>query len=133
MQRKTNRKLIKKHVLDIGTVYFYENFLITEINEGIVMNFENVKPLLLLGKQYYGTQTPFIYISNRINSYSFEPTSHFKTVPIFPNIKGYGVVIYDQLSKEIAILEKNFLNIPTNIFYSLEEAIQWAEELIVPD
>ncbi|MEW7280035.1 hypothetical protein ABW636_15685 [Aquimarina sp. 2201CG1-2-11] len=131
--RKINKKLIKKFEIDIGVVYFYKNYVITEINEGVVLNFEKAAKLLQLGIEYYGTKVPFIYISNRINSYSFEPTSHFKSTEMFPNLKGFGVVIYDQLNSDVAKIEQTFINKPTNIFYSLEEAIAWAEELIIID
>ena len=131
--RKIKDKLIKKIEIDIGIVYFYKNYVVTEINEGIVVNFEKAAKLLQLGIEYYGSKTPFVYISNRINSYSFEPTAHFKSTEMFPNLKGFGVVIYNKLNSDVAKMEQAFINKPTNIFYSLEEAIEWAEELIVID
>ncbi|MDY8134069.1 hypothetical protein [Aquimarina sp. 2201CG5-10] len=133
MIRRINRKLIKKYDLDIGSAYFYENFVVTEIKEGIVINFEKAAKLFQLGKQYYGNKTPFVYISNRIHSYSFEPTAHFKSTELFPNLKGVAVVTYDPVKNKIAELEQAFINKPTSIFYNLEEAIDWVEQLISPD
>ncbi len=133
MTREINKKLIKKHVLDIGSVYFYENFVVTEVKEGIVFNFEKAAELFRLGKHYYGNKTPFVYISNRINSYSFEPTAHIKSKELFPNLKGVAVVIHNPVSNKIAELEKAFLSKPTEIFYNLESAIDWVEKLIVLD
>ncbi|MEW7292665.1 hypothetical protein [Aquimarina sp. 2304DJ70-9] len=133
MTREINKKLIKKHVLDIGSVYFYENFVVTEINEGIVFNFEKATKLFQLGKHYYGNKTPFVYISNRINSYSFEPTAHMKSKELFPNLKGVAVVIHNPVSHKVAELEKAFLSKPSEIFYTLENAIEWVEKLILPD
>ena len=80
--------LIKKYDLDIGSFYFYRNFVIGEIKEGIITTHENSKELFKLGKEYYGLTTPFVYISNRVNSYSFDPTGHYKSMKIFPNLKG---------------------------------------------
>lgn len=131
--KKINEKLIKKSEIDIGVVYFYKNYVITEINRGVILNFDKAAKLFQLGIEYYGTKVPFVYISNRIHSYSFEPTSHFKSTELFPNLKGYGVVIYDHLNSEVAKLEQAFINKPTAIFHNLEEAVLWAEELIIID
>lgn len=133
MSPKINKQLIQKHELDIGDVYFYENYIITEIKEGVVVNFEKAAELLRLGKEYYGNKIPFVYISNRVHSYSFEPTTHFKSTELFPNLKGYAVVTYNAINNKIAELEQAFLNKPANIFHSLDEAIAWAEKLIIRD
>ncbi len=133
MTQRINRVLIKKHNLDIGTAYFYENFVVTEMKEGIILNFEKAAKLFQLGKEYYGNKIPFVYISNRINSYSFEPTSHFKSGDLFPNLIGFAVVTYASIDSEIAELEQAFLKKPTNIFYNLDDAIDWVEQLIIYD
>ncbi|PKV52290.1 hypothetical protein ATE84_4401 [Aquimarina sp. MAR_2010_214] len=133
MRWEINRKLIQKYELDIGSVYFYENYVVTEIKEGFVLNFEKAAQLFTLGKEYYGNKIPFVYISNRIHSYSFEPTAHFKSKELFPNLKGVAVVIYSPINNQIAELEQTFLNKPSHIFNNLEEAIKWTEQLIIPD
>ncbi|WP_109298830.1 hypothetical protein [Aquimarina sp. AU474] len=133
MSWKINKRLIRKHVLDFGTVHFYENFIIVEVKEGVILNFEKAAQMFMLGKEYYGKKTPFVYISNRIHSYSFEPTSHFKSSELFPNLKGVAVVTYSPINSNVAELEQSFLKKPSAIFHSLEEAIIWAEQLIIPD
>lgn len=133
MESKINKTLIKKYVLDIGKFYFYENYMVAEINEGLAFHFGNATEMLKLTKQHYNSKTPFVYISNRKNSYSFNPTSHFKSVPMFPNIKGFASVTYDAINTEIAEMEHLFFTIPSKNFNSLEDAINWVEELIVID
>ncbi len=128
-------KLIGKHAIkDIGTFYYYRNFVISEINEGVVITLDKVIEVSSkYTKKYYGNLTPFVYIANRVNSYSLEPTVHFKTTIMFPNAKGYGIVIYNSLNKQIAALEQTFTGIPTQVFDNLNTAVQWAEKLIAPD
>jgi len=133
MTQDSNRKLIKKHDLTIGTFYFFENYMVAEIKEGIALAYENATEMLNLAKEYFGNKTPFVYITNRINSYSFNPTVHFKTVALFPNLIGYATVTYDEINHEIAQLEESFMNRPAKNFRTLEDAIQWAEQLIVRD
>ena len=133
MASKINKTLIRRHDLEIGSIYFYENFVVVEIKEGIALDFDNATEMLKLAKIYYGNTTPFVYITNRKNSYSFNPTAHFKTAPLFPNLKGYAVVSYDLINRDIAEMEKTFLNAPVKIFDNLDSAIDWVAELIIPD
>ncbi|MBA6313642.1 hypothetical protein [Cellulophaga baltica] len=133
MTSQLNRTLIKRYQLTIGTFYFYENYVVSEVNEGIALSFETLQEVIQLGKEHYGKHTPFVFISNRVNSYSFNPTSHFKTVPMFPNVKGFAVVVYDSINKEIAEMEQTFVHKPVHIFDDLSDAIIWAEKLIIAD
>ena len=133
MTSSLNIELIKRHELDVGSFYFYKNHIVAEVNEGIASTFEKAFQVLALGKAYYGNTTPFVYISNRVNSYSFNPTAHYKTQAMFPNLKGYAVVTYNEVNQEIAQLEQTFLNKPVAIFHKLEHALKWVEELILMD
>lgn len=107
--------------------------MVAEVKEGIAFTFENAQEMLQLAKEYYGNKTPFVYISNRVNSYSFNPTAHFKTATMFTNLKGYATVTYDTINHEIAHMEESFMNRPVKNFRILEDAIAWAEQLIVQD
>ncbi|WP_299245569.1 hypothetical protein [uncultured Aquimarina sp.] len=127
-----NKKLIHKHQLTIGLFYFYKNHIISEIKEGVILTFENCSELFELIHSYYGTTIPFVYISNRKNSYSFVPTGHFKSSKLFPNFTGYGVVIYDAINYKVATLEQSFLETPTKIFNCLDDTLLWIDELIKP-
>ncbi|MFD2565383.1 hypothetical protein [Aquimarina rubra] len=127
-----NKKLINKHDLAVGAFYFYKNHIISEIKEGIILTFENCTDLFELIDSYYGTTIPFVYISNRKNSYSFVPTGHFKSTKLFPNFIGYGVVAYDAINSKVATLEQSFLENETKIFDNLDEAILWVDQLIKP-
>ncbi|MBT8184091.1 MAG: hypothetical protein KJN76_04570 [Eudoraea sp.] len=122
--------LIGTMELDIGVFRFYPNLVISEMKEGVVVNFDNCLPLFVKGLEYYTVDTPLIYISNRINSYSFDPTLHLEAKAIYSNLYGYGVVVYDDMNYRIAQLEQNFMDCPVKIFYSLEEAKTWASKLL---
>ncbi|AXT53331.1 hypothetical protein D1818_21800 [Aquimarina sp. BL5] len=129
------KRLIKKHVIaKIGSFYYCDNFMVSEINEGVIVSLEMVlKVTNKYTKKYYPNNTPFVYIANRINSYSIQPTIHFETKKILPNVKGYGVITYNSINNKIATLEQSFLYAPTKIFDNLEEAILWVDELILHD
>ncbi len=122
--------LIAKLELDIGTFIFYPNLVISEMSEGVTVTFDNLLPVLLKGLECYKVDTPLIYLSDRINSYSFDPTLHLEAKAIFSNLKGYGVIVYDEMNLRIAELEQQFTDCPVTIFYSLEEARKWAKEVL---
>ena len=126
-------KLIATLELDIGIFRFYPNLVISEMKEGVAVNFDNCLPIFMQGLEYYTVDTPLVYISNRKNSYSFDPTLHLEVKTIFSNLKGYGVVIYNEMSHRIARLEQNFMDCPVRIFYDLDEAKSWAKELLISE
>jgi len=125
--------LINKHQLAVGIFYFYKNYIIAEVKEGMVVTHENCNDLFNFVTKYYGTTTSFVYISNRKNSYSFSPISHFKSTKLFPNLIGYGVVTYNSVNRKVALMEQKFLKTNTKIFISLEDAVLWVDELILKD
>ncbi len=135
MYKAFEDQLIAKHFFkDIGNFYFYQNFMISEIHEGVVITLDKVTEVThKYTIKYYNNSIPFVFISNRINSYSLEPTIHFKTKILLPNTKGYAVVTYNDLNKKVAQFEQNFLHIPTGIFADLNSAVQWAQNLITLD
>lgn len=131
---QVQNKLIKKHTLDIGTVYFYENLVISEIKEGVFVNFDKLSGIFELGKMYYGNKTPFVYLSHRINSYSLDPMGHLRCVALFPNLKGYGAIIYNDINFKVAELEQKFIVDKTaQIFDNVDDALRWAENLVPKD
>ena len=130
MSKRENSDFIKKHTLDIGEISFYKKYLIVRINDGVSLDYESASPILELAYFYYSDQKPFVYITDRINSYSFNPTAHFTTTRNFPNVKGYAVVAHNSLKRNIAVMEQQFLNIPKKIFTSVDDAIAWAEQII---
>ncbi len=131
MIQNSTHKLINTHVLDIGSFYFYDNFMVSEVNADVTFNFEKATKLFHFVREYYGNDIPFVYIANRINSYTFEPTSHFKSSTLFPNLKGYAVVTYNPINSKIARMEQSFLSVPSKVFNSIKDAILWIDELLI--
>ncbi len=125
-------RLIHKQTIDkIGSFYFYDHFMVSEINEGVIVSMEMVlKFSNKYTKKYYPVDKPFVYIANRINSYSLDPTIHLESKNLLPNTRGFAAVAYNRLNYEVATIEQLFLNIPTKIFSSLKDAVIWANEII---
>ena len=58
------------NVTRFGVIYFFKDFVVTEINEGVVYGTETSEELTRLILEQYATKTNIHVISNRINNYS---------------------------------------------------------------
>lgn len=114
--------------LDFGKVWFKENILIAELNEGILFDVDNNRKLLELGKTTFQDK-PYGYISHRVNSYAVNPMVYLESANT-PNLKAIAVVTNSVFSKNNAILEKQFYSDGSafEIFTTLGDAIEWMRE-----
>ena len=113
---------------DFCLVPLYENYLIAHINEGFHVLSEHNKVLLELAQSYYKNRS-FVYITERINSYSVDPQIYFQTSKI-QNLVGIAVVSKKYMAKSNADVEKMFFSKPFETFKDIEEAKDWANALV---
>ncbi len=123
-------KLLAVHELEIGRFYFYPHLVVSEIEEGVIVTFDNALSLFSIGLETYSLDEPLVYLSNRKNSYSIDPTLHIEAKEMFSNLLGYGVVAYNEVTRKIAAIEQQFVSCPLHTFDSLPEAWQWAQDLL---
>ena len=126
----TYKNLSKEvYKFEFGTFYFFEHIVVSEINEGVTLVFDNTKDLIqLINDTYQGR--PFGYLSNRVNSYSVDPTGYYKVEEQFPNMAGFAVVYYSPFMQGTLKIEKLFLNAPFQGFDELNKAFDWLEYLV---
>ncbi|MBG6129658.1 putative ubiquitin-like protein YukD [Aquimarina sp. EL_43] len=127
-----NDKLIKQYDLELGKVFFYVNYLIIEVAEGVCFDYEKAKTLSLLTNLHFGNRS-FGYISHRINSYSLEATDYMKIKDVFPNIKAFAAVTYNETQKTSIRIENMFYQEGIVSFENIEEAIRWVTEQLKND
>ena len=102
----------------------YKGIAIIEISEGVSISYktghETFKRLLsIVGDK------PWVYISNRVNSYSLDPND-YKHLNQIPTLKGIGVIQYKKSIQTALELEKMFVRKPFKTFNDLDSAIEWA-------
>jgi hypothetical protein len=114
--------------MDIGTAYFYNNIIIVEANEGVTISYKTGFSFLLKALQYIGAK-PWVYIANRINSYSVNPND-YKYLERIPTLKGIAIVTPTKIGKQSAALEANFFNKDFVVVDDLQSAYNWAIELL---
>ncbi|MFC0604406.1 hypothetical protein [Winogradskyella pulchriflava] len=117
------------HKTNIGDLYFFKDFFIAELNEGINITFENFYEASILIKKYYEDR-PFGFISNRKNSYSIDVNDANLYQEAFPNLKAYAIVVYSSLSERIYEIENHFFKFNRKAFKTLDEAIDWVEGIL---
>lgn len=111
--------------LEFGKVEIYDNFLVAELNEGILLDVENNRRLLEIGyTEFKGN--PYGYISNRIFSYAVDPLVYRESAE-FPSLQAIAVVSPSSIGRQSAEVERNFYKDKGTfeIFESFEEAYSW--------
>ena len=113
---------------EILTVYFYPEFIVVEAFEGINLSYKTGFTILLKVIKLIGSKPCFL-ISNRINSYSVNPTD-YKYLDMIPNLKGIGIVSTTERGRSNAQLEAKFFKKPFKVFDDMKSAYFWGKELL---
>ncbi|MGY3792918.1 hypothetical protein [Aquimarina sp. 433] len=132
MRTQSKDLLIEKFNHTLGTYYFYEEYIIAEINEGVTITLSKLQDLMPIIQKHYGDGKPFTYISNRIHSHSIIPTDYLDCpFTYMENFRGYGVVIYNEVNEISTEIEKHFAKKPFYNFRNLEDAILWSKKEVL--
>ncbi|WP_299684145.1 hypothetical protein [uncultured Dokdonia sp.] len=118
--------MLKHYDLDICSMSIYENYVINQIKEGIHLETDHVESLEKLINKHLNYQ-PFVYISYRTNSYSFDPLVHVHINKI-KNLKTFIIITDDKTKLDIVAFEKRFSKKKLIVTESLEDAIAWVEK-----
>jgi len=124
-----NQKLIVEQKWAIGKFSFYTNIVVSEFAEGIHATKDKLEEPIQYAQQIYSSKTPVVYVSHRLNSYSFDPVDYGEIVNMFPNLVGFAIVSDNKQRRMLASLEKLFIKRPISVFYHLDEALLWADKL----
>lgn len=111
-----------------GNLYFFDNYLITEMFEGMVVGKKEFLKIFNLCLDCYGPDKPFGLISHRLYPYSVDL---FELIPIsnkFESVVANAVVAYTDISLKNFELEKQLLNIKGKFFNNLDSAIAWIQK-----
>lgn len=109
-------------------VEVYSKYIIVVMNEGITLTPEKNDFLLNIATKYFKNSN-FGYITNRINSYSVDPSIYIETSKI-ENLVAFAVVSSIPLNISNAQIEKIFYKNPFCHFLELNEAVSWVKEIV---
>ncbi len=116
------------YILESGMYYFFKDFIISEVNEGVLFNWEMGADLIELAYNHYGPDAEVSYISNRVNQYSTVPQDWLKFFNKNHQIKRFAIVTYTEIGIVNVMLEKIFFKSKLKRFDNLYEAVHWVTD-----
>lgn len=118
-------QLTKIMEMEIGNYFFYGNIVIVEAKEGIMLSYKKDLSVVLLILNITEGK-PWVYISNRINSYSIQPLD-YKYLNKVPSLKALAVVNYNEVGYLNSELEAKFCKKPFGVFHNVSDAVIWGK------
>lgn len=116
------------YVSDKGNFYFFNKFIVSEMNQGAIFSWEDSLEIQSIAIDYYGEQKPIGYISNRVNKYSVRPTDWLKFKKM-RNLTGYAIVAHTEQGWINALIERLFFKGNMERFRSLYDAVEWIKTI----
>lgn len=92
------------HISDNGRYYFFEDFIIAEINKDIVYTWESAQDVIEAAYNFYGQNISVCYITNRVNQYSINPSDWLKFFKADHPLNGYAIVSESEIGWDSSIL-----------------------------
>ena len=102
--------------------------MIATVNEGATVTNENSNLITVEALKHF-TERPFVYITNRVNSYAVDPTI-YKVSSRVETLAGFAVVSPSNLALRNAKYERVFLEKPFETFNTTDKAVAWAEQIV---
>lgn len=123
--------LVKKnHSCKEGNYYFFDCFVIAEINAGVTYSWEVAKKVIDVVEEFYGKNAAIGYVTNRINDYSIKPTDWLKFHKNNHKITCYAIVSNTKQGIFNAAIENLFLkDVTVERFTDLHDAINWTKQM----
>ncbi|MEO8773863.1 MAG: hypothetical protein ABI371_05990 [Gelidibacter sp.] len=112
-----------------GNYYLFDNFVISELHEGVHFHWDKILEVIGALMDYYGEGIRIAYISNRVYSYSIEPQLWYRFHKEFDFFIATATIAYNDFAYINASLEKQFTKISFKRCDNLDEAIAWVKNL----
>ncbi|PWI29691.1 hypothetical protein DI383_10755 [Flavobacteriaceae bacterium LYZ1037] len=124
-------QILKTYNFKIGDFYFFENFIVVEYAENIVVSMDVLQTIKKIVMQHFPNNKPFGIIVNKIHPFNTVPTDAMKLEKEAPNLVVTAVVSEDFTQTVNFDLENHFFKqINRRLFSNLEEAEKWVNEKI---
>ncbi|WGK64521.1 hypothetical protein [Croceiramulus getboli] len=117
-------QILQEHQLDFGDFYFFDNYVVAEIYDGELFDWERAQIVIDLATTFYGADAKINYISNRIYNYSIIPQDWIKFYKNRYQLKSFSVVTYSQSGLINMIFERMFCRAKIRQFESLMDAVK---------
>lgn len=112
-----------------GNYYLFDNFVISELDEGVHFDWDKILDVIAALMDNYGDEIEIAYISNRVHSYSIEPQLWYRFHSEYNFIIATATVAYNDFGYINASIEKQFAKISLKRCEDLAAAISWVKQL----
>lgn len=113
--------------LKSGDLYFFDDFLISEIHEGVTIMLNDSREVLNLVHKHYGFKKPYGLISHRVNAYSVNLSDILPIANEFGLLVANAVVAYTDFALKNFELEKRVLKLKGKSFNNMDAALKWTK------
>jgi hypothetical protein len=127
-ESKLKHELQDVYILSTGIFYFFDDFIVSEMNEGVHFNWEAAQDIIELALNHYGSGSKISYISNRVNSYSIEAQDWLKFFKSRHSLRAFAVVTYSKSGLINVMMEKIFFKSKIKTFENLYDAADWVSK-----
>ena len=118
--------VIEEHSFNFGKLYFLENIIISEINEGVLFDWDMVATMIACKEHFYGKSNENLYfISNRVNNYALMPQDWIQFQQTYECFKAYIIVTYRETATTNVEIEQFFYKNSIKCYESLTEAFMY--------
>ncbi|MGA1227175.1 MAG: hypothetical protein ACO3VF_08100 [Tamlana sp.] len=125
-------EVLEKYNYSFGSVYVFKGFVISEINEGETISWENAKLIIDDVTSFFNSNGEDIfYISNRIHSYSVVAADWLKFFKQSYSLKLYCIVSGNEVGTLNSAIEKLFFKKKIKHFKSLFEAVNFVKKDVI--
>tara|TARA_R110000787_G_scaffold60220_8_gene136576 strand:- start:18506 stop:18874 length:369 start_codon:yes stop_codon:yes gene_type:complete len=114
---------------DFCEIEIHDNYIVVVVFEGINLTSDKNDILLNIATKYF-KNTNFGYITNRIHSYSVDPSIYIETSKI-ENLVSFSIVSSKIIHISNTKIEKLFYKKPFKHFFNLEDTIEWTKNIIL--
>ena len=112
-----------------GNFFLFDNFIISEIDEGIHFDWDKIQEVVGMLYDNFGKELRIGYISNRINSYSIDPQNWVDFQEQHGFIVASAIISYSEFAYMNATIEKRFSENSLKRCINLDDAISWIQNL----
>lgn len=125
-------EVIKEFNYSFGNLYVFKNFVVSEMNQGENIAWDNGKLMIDDITSYFDTNgEDIILISNRIHSYSVVAADWLKFFKQKYSLKAYCIVSANEAGTLNSAIEKLFFKKKIKHFKTLEEAVNFVKKNII--
>ena len=116
---------------DFGIIRVGDNYLIGEMKEGSDVLEDAIYKVVKLAKERFEGK-PWVYISNRIHSYSHQPAAQVLLGKLDANLVAYAVVLGHPGHAVLIDLERSLAEgkHAFEVFDDLQTSIDWAQTIL---